>query len=82
FYQEAQWTASWMVLTALLDAKHTQQWGRGDSLLTRDGWEGTADLSGQIGQLFIGIDYRISNDDTADVRFLNQSLFVRVSRSF
>jgi hypothetical protein len=82
FYQEAQWTASWMVLTALLDAKHTQQWGRGDSLLTRDGWEGTADLSGQIGQLFIGVDYRISNDDTADVRFLNQSLFVRVSRAF
>jgi hypothetical protein len=82
FYQEAQWTANWIIFTALIDAKHSQQWGEGDSLLTRDGWEGTADLSGQIGQVFFGVDYRISNDSTAGVRFLNQSLFARVSRYF
>jgi hypothetical protein len=80
--EEVQWTASWTFVTLLVNLRDSHQWGQGDSLLTRDVREGTVNLSGQIGQLFAGLDYRISNDSAAGVRFLNQSLFFRVSRPF
>jgi hypothetical protein len=80
--EEVQWTASWTFVTLLVNLRDSHQWGQGDSLLTRDVREGTVNLSGQIGQLFAGLDYRVSNDSAAGVRFLNQSLFLRVSRPF
>lgn len=82
-YEEIQWSRNVANLTILISLRDSHQFGRGDpSIFTRDSQAGSTVLSWQIGQFIAGIDYRISNDKTDGVRFVNQSFYGRVSRYF
>jgi|SRR5579863_7020552 len=81
-YEELQWSGNWLFLTAMVDLQDSHQWGQGDMLVARDYRQGTASLSSQLGKLLLALTYQISNDSVAGVRFVNQSLFARMSRFF